>query len=67
MCSGPGSPGELFVEGEKFNIHRFYQNLNVVPDIASGRLYSPDVPFDPFGAGTSWRRCRPVNSPSLRA
>ena len=25
--NGPGSPGELFVEGERFNIERFYQNL----------------------------------------
>ena len=24
--NGPGSPGELFVEGERFNIQRFYQN-----------------------------------------
>jgi len=48
--NGPGSPGELFVEGERFNIDRFYRNLALVPNIAQNRWYTPDVPFDPFSA-----------------
>jgi Pretoxin HINT domain len=46
--NGPGSPGELFVEGERFNLHRFYQNVNKTPNIYLGRLYTPDIPFDPY-------------------
>ena len=46
---GPGSPGELFVEGERFNIQRFYQNQTPrLPLLAQGRIYTPDVPFDPY-------------------
>jgi hypothetical protein len=47
--NGPGSPGELFVEGERFNIDRFYRNLVPAPNIVQNRLFSPDVPFEPFG------------------
>ncbi len=47
---GPGSPGELFVEGERFNIQRFYQNQANTPLFNQGRIYTPDVPFDPFSA-----------------
>ena len=36
--NGPGSPGELFVEGERFNIQRFYQNLTVDASVESGPL-----------------------------
>jgi tetratricopeptide (TPR) repeat protein len=43
--NGPGSPGELFVEGERFNIQRFYENLQIVP---MSRLFTPDIPFNPF-------------------
>ena len=46
--NGPGSPGELFVEGERFNIQRFYQNQTAAPALGRGRIYTPDVPFDPF-------------------
>jgi hypothetical protein len=48
--NGPGSPGELFVEGERFNIQRLYENQTSGLLMANGvgRLYSPDVPFDPF-------------------
>jgi hypothetical protein len=47
---GPGSPGELYVEGERFNFQRLYENRTFGRLLASGmgRLYSPDVPFDPF-------------------
>ena len=46
--NGPGSPGELFVEGEQFNIRRFYQNQTTARALNMGRIYTPDVPFDPF-------------------
>ena len=46
--SGPGSPGELFVEGERFNIQRFYQNQTRTFALQQGRLFTPDIPFDPF-------------------
>jgi tetratricopeptide (TPR) repeat protein len=46
--SGPGSPGELFVEGERFNIQRFYQNQTMTFALQQGRLFTPDIPFDPF-------------------
>jgi tetratricopeptide (TPR) repeat protein len=46
----PGSPGELFVEGEQYNIRRIYENQNVVPALWGGRLFSPSVSFDPFRA-----------------
>ena len=44
---GPGSPGELFVDGERFNIDRVYANergalMNLT------RFYTSSVPFDPF-------------------
>ena len=46
--NGPSSPGELFVEGERFNIQRFYQNQTSTPALNQGRIYTPDMPFDPF-------------------
>jgi tetratricopeptide (TPR) repeat protein len=46
--NGPGLPGELFVEGERFNILRFYQNQTVTPALDQGRIFTPDVPFDPY-------------------
>jgi len=46
--NGPRSPGELFVEGERFNIQRFYQNQTTSTALNQGRFYTPDVPFDPF-------------------
>jgi tetratricopeptide (TPR) repeat protein len=46
--NGPGSPGELFVEGERFNIQRFYQNQSSTTALSQGRIYTPDVAFDPF-------------------
>ena len=45
---GPGSPGELFVEGERFNIQRFYENQTSGFYMGLGRMFTPDVPFDPF-------------------
>jgi hypothetical protein len=46
--NGPRSPGELFVEGERFNIQRFYQNQTTTRALDLGRIYTPDVPFNPF-------------------
>jgi hypothetical protein len=46
--NGPGSPGQLFVEGERFNVQRFYQNVEFTPASSVGRLFTPDIPFDPF-------------------
>jgi tetratricopeptide (TPR) repeat protein len=48
--NGPGSVGELFVEGELYNVQRFYQNQTVVPALWGGRLFSPTLGFDPFVA-----------------
>jgi hypothetical protein len=47
---GPGSPGEIYVEGERFNIQRLYQNqtTSLLLATGAGRLFTPDVPFDPF-------------------
>ncbi len=46
--NGPGAPGELFVDGERFNIQRFYENQTPTPTLNLGRIYTPDVAFDPF-------------------
>ena len=45
--NGPGSPGELFVEGERFNIQRFYQNQMADPAFNGPHLHAT-MPFDPF-------------------
>jgi tetratricopeptide (TPR) repeat protein len=45
---GPGTTGELFVEGERFNIDRFYRNNPVNPEWIPRRLYAASVPFDPY-------------------
>src|SRR5262249_24919526 len=47
---GLGSPGALFVDGEKFNMERFYENQTVGFMLPRGRIYTPDVPFDPYSA-----------------
>ncbi len=47
---GIGSPGELFVEGERFNFQRLYESQSTGLTLGAGRIYSPDVPFDPFSA-----------------
>ena len=46
--NGPGQPGELFVEGDRFNIKRVYENQTSAPALNRGRIYTPDVTFDPF-------------------
>ena len=49
---GPASPGVLFAEGDRFNIERFYQSMLRQTPVPS-RLFSPDVPFDPFNPSTA--------------
>jgi hypothetical protein len=46
--NGPGSEGGLFVEGEQFNIQRLYRVEAIDPARLPARLFSPDVPFNPF-------------------
>ncbi len=46
--NGSGSEGALFVEGERYNIQRLYRVQRFDPSTLPPRLYSPDVPFDPF-------------------
>ena len=46
--NGPGSQGELFVEGERYNIQRLYRVEALDPSRVPARLFSPDVPFNPF-------------------
>ena len=48
LVNGPGSPGELFVEGEKFNVRRLYTMTPVDPNRIPVRIFTSDVPFDPF-------------------
>ena len=45
---GPGSEGELFVEGERYNIQRLYRVQPFDPSTLPPRIFSPDVPFNPF-------------------
>ncbi len=45
---GPGTTGELFVEGERFNVQRFYLNPSVNPGAIPQRIFAPSVPFDPY-------------------
>ena len=46
--NGPGSEGGLFVDGERFNIQRLYQVFPIDPSRIPQRIFSPDVPFNPF-------------------
>ena len=46
--SGPGSEGALFVEGERYNFQRLYRIQPFDPSTLPPRIFSPDVPFDPF-------------------
>jgi hypothetical protein len=48
--NGPGSEGGLFVDGERFNIRRLYQIEPIDRSRLPQRIFSPDVPFDPFAS-----------------
>src|SRR5271165_82772 len=45
---GPGSEGGIFVDGERFNIQRLYEVAPIDPSRLPPRVFSPDVPFNPF-------------------
>jgi tetratricopeptide (TPR) repeat protein len=45
---GPGTTGELFVEGERFNLQRFYRNSSIDPSRIPARIFAPSVPFNPY-------------------
>ncbi len=52
---GPGTRGELFVEGERYNVDRVYLNPAINPASIPPRLFAPSVPFDPYRRRTrSW-------------
>jgi len=46
---GPGAPGVLFVEGDRYDVRRTY-GMPAVHPLANNtpRIFSPEVPFDPF-------------------
>jgi hypothetical protein len=46
--NGPGSEGVLFVEGERYNLQRLYRVEGLNPATLPARLFTPDVPFNPF-------------------
>ncbi len=48
--NGPGSVGELFVEGERFNVRRLYEFQPITDPTMLATVVQPSVPFDPFGA-----------------
>jgi hypothetical protein len=51
--SGPGSQGGLFIEGERFNIQRLYQVAPIDTSRLPARMFSPDVPFNPFAVANA--------------
>ena len=46
--NGPGTDGVLFVDGERYNIYREYQDPAIEPLALAPRLFAPSVPFDPY-------------------
>ncbi len=46
--NGPGSEGILFVEGERFNVRRIYQDPPINPASIPQRIFAPWVAFDPY-------------------
>jgi hypothetical protein len=48
--NGPGSQGALFVEGERYNVQRLYRVQPFDPTTLPPRIFSRDVPFNPFTA-----------------
>ena len=65
--NGPGSPGELFIEGERFNIQRFYQSLTFSPFPTGGRIFTPDIPFDPYSIRNLMMASMPAFTTTPRA
>ncbi len=46
--NGPGSVGELFVEGEKFNVRRLYRSQAIDPSLIPADSFAPSMAFDPM-------------------
>jgi tetratricopeptide (TPR) repeat protein len=46
--AGPGSDGELFVEGERFNVQRIYRDQSGAGALWGARVFATPVSFDPF-------------------
>jgi Pretoxin HINT domain/HEAT repeats len=46
--NGPGSAGGVFVDGERFDIRRLYEVDPINPNSLGPRIFSPEVPFNPF-------------------
>ena len=64
--AGPGSEGALVVEGELYNIQRLYRIQSFDPSTLPPRIFSPDVPFDPFSVpnllmASGWAGAMPAN------
>jgi tetratricopeptide (TPR) repeat protein len=54
--NGPGSTGEIFVEGEQFNVRRLYRSTPVDPALIPAGFFAPSTTFNPLdnpGAGMS--------------
>ncbi len=45
--NGPQSPGVLFVEGERYNVRRFYVQPPTPTNASLPRIFTDDVPFNP--------------------
>jgi tetratricopeptide (TPR) repeat protein len=48
--AGLGSEGELFVEGERFNVQRIYQDQTGATALWGARVFAAPVSFDPFSS-----------------
>jgi hypothetical protein len=46
--NGPGSTGELFVEGEKFNVRRLYRSPPIDPALIPAASFAPSMTVDPL-------------------
>jgi len=46
--NGPGTTGELFVEGEKFKVQSLYNFTPIEPGVLPSRFFAPSIPFDPY-------------------
>ena len=46
--NGPGSTGELFVEGEKFNVRRLYRSRAIDPTLIPASAFAPAMTVDPL-------------------
>jgi hypothetical protein len=63
--NAPNSVGELFVEGEKYNVRRVYgvQPQTLARLTIPPRIFDASVPFDPYGAQNVWLATGPSTLP----